>query len=270
MPAQDTAALSFVGVSKRWGTVQALSDISFDIADGSVHALIGENGAGKSTCLGITSGRVVPTTGQVLVAGVPAPAGRPREMRKAGIATIYQELTIAPNLTPSQNVFLGNFKSRWGVLDAAAMRKRYVELAEDIGVRVQPEKPAGRLSVAEQQILEILRALASGARTILFDEPTASLARPEREALLKLIKRLRSDGYTIVFVSHNLDEVLDISDRITVFREGRLVANVAREGVTKHDLVLHMLGQGKATAMIESVIEGGVVIAQRQGIIRTC
>ncbi len=257
MPAQDTAALSFVGVSKRWGTVQALSDISFDIADGSVHALIGENGAGKSTCLGITSGRVVPTTGQVLVAGVQAPAGRPREMRKAGIATIYQELTIAPNLTPSQNVFLGNFKSRWGVLDAAAMRKRYVELAEDIGVRVQPEKPAGRLSVAEQQILEILRALASGARTILFDEPTASLARPEREALLKLIKRLRSDGYTIVFVSHNLDEVLDISDRITVFREGRLVANVAREGVTKHDLVLHMLGQGKATAMIENVIEGG-------------
>ncbi len=257
MPGQEAAALSFVDVCKRWGNVQALRDISFDVASGSVHALIGENGAGKSTCLGITSGRVVPTSGQVLVAGAAAPAGRPREMRKAGIATIYQELTIAPNLTPSQNVFLGNFMSNWGVLDTARMRKRYVELAEEIGIRVQPETPAGRLSVAEQQVLEILRALASGARTILFDEPTASLARPEREALLRLIKRLRSDGYTIVFVSHNLDEVLEISDRITVFREGRMVANLNREGVTKHELVHHMLGEGKTAALIENVIEGG-------------
>lgn len=257
MSVGNVAALSFINVSKRWGPVQALKDINFEVAQGTVHALIGENGAGKSTCLGITSGRVVPSTGQVLVSGDVAPAGKPREMRMAGVATIYQELTIAPNLTPSQNVFLGNTMSNFGIMDFRSMRKRYVELANEIGVGVHPEIPTGNLSVADQQILEILRALASGARTLLFDEPTASLARPEREALLKLIKRLRSEGYTIVFVSHNLDEVLEISDNITVFREGRMVADISRDGVGKHDLVKHMLGDSKTAAMVEEVIEGG-------------
>lgn len=249
--------MSFVDVSKRYGPIQALVDIDFEVSSGSVHALIGENGAGKSTCLGITSGRTVPTTGHVLVAGVQAPAGRPREMRESGVATIYQELTIAPNLSPSQNVFLGNFLANWWVLDSGEMRRRYEELCDEIGVAKQPEVPSGQLSVAERQVLEVMRGLASGARTILLDEPTASLARPEREALLGLIKRLRTDGYTIVFVSHNLDEVLEISDRITVFREGRLVANLERAGVEKHDLVRHMLGETKTAAMIEDVIEGG-------------
>ena len=252
-----TPALSFVDVSKRYGPILALEDIDFEVASGSVHALIGENGAGKSTCLGVASGRTVPTAGHVLVAGARAPAGRPREMREAGVATIYQELTIAPNLTPSQNVFLGSFLSNWGVLDTARMRQRYEELCDEIGVAKQPETPSGQLSVAEQQILEIMRGLASGARTILFDEPTASLASPERKALLELIKRLRRDGYTIVFVSHNLDEVLEISDRITVFREGKLVANLDRADVEKHDLVLHMLGESKTAALIEDAIEGG-------------
>ncbi|WP_419913934.1 sugar ABC transporter ATP-binding protein [Hoeflea sp.] len=253
----DSPALSFVNVSKQYGPIRALTDINFEVVSGSVHALIGENGAGKSTCLGITSGRTVPTAGHVLVAGAQAPAGRPREMREAGVATIYQELTIAPNLTPSQNVFLGNFLSNWGVLDSTNMRKRYEELCDEIGVAAQPEVPSGQLSVAEQQVLEIIRGLASGARTLLFDEPTAALARPEREAFLSLVKRLRADGYTVVFVSHNLDEVLEISDRITVFREGRLVANLERAGVEKHELVHHMLGESKTAEMMEDVIEGG-------------
>ena len=243
-----TPVLSFVKLSKRYGPIPALEDISFEVMGSTVHALIGENGAGKSTCLGIASGRTVPTAGHVSIAGAPAPAGRPREMREAGIATIYQELTIAPNLTPSQNVFLGSFPSNYGVLSTARMRRRYEELCDEIGVAVQPEIPCGRLSVAEQQVLEIIRGLASGARTILFDEPTASLARPEREALLGLIKRLRRDGYTIVFISHNLDEVLEISDRITVFREGRLVADLDGDKVRKQDLVRHMLGKDKLIA----------------------
>ena len=258
MQTQDrTPVLSFVNLSKRYGPIPALEDINFEVMGGTVHALIGENGAGKSTCLGIASGRTVPTAGHVSVAGAPAPAGRPREMREAGIATIYQELTIAPNLTPSQNVFLGNFLSKFGVLGTAMMRRRYEELCEEIGVAAQAEIPCGRLSVAEQQVLEIIRSLVSGARTILFDEPTASLARPEREALLGLIKRLRRDGYTIVFVSHNLDEVLEISDRITVFREGRLVADLNAEEVEKQDLVRHMLGTGKTVLMHETERDSG-------------
>lgn len=251
------SALRFEGVSKRYGAIHALKGIDLDVAQGSVHALIGENGAGKSTCLGITSGRVIPSAGKVTLAGATAPAGRPREIRKMGLATIYQELTIAPNLTPSQNVFLGQFISKWGVLASTEMRRRYEELANKMGVAAHPEIPSGKLSVADQQVIEILRALASGARTILFDEPTASLARPERAALLQLIKRLRSDGYTIVFVSHNLDEVLEISDKITVFRDGQSVANLDRAETTKSELVYHMLGDGKVAAMVEEVIEGG-------------
>lgn len=256
MVARAEIALAFRSVSKVYAGTRALVDLDLEIKAGTVHALIGENGAGKSTCLSIASGRIAPTAGTVEVFGAPAPLGRPRRLRQAGVASIYQELTIAGNLTPSQNVFLGEFPSRGGLLDRSAMRSRYAELAEEFGVSVQPEIPAGQLSVAEQQVLEILRALALDARVILFDEPTASLAMAERVALLALIRRLRDQGVTIVFVSHNLDEVLDISDQITVFRNGRKIRSYARGEATKNDLVADMLGQGRTAELVEGIMEG--------------
>ncbi len=250
------AAVELCGISKHYPSTIALKDINLRIDPGTVHAFIGENGAGKSTCLGIISGRVVPTAGQAKIFGAEAAVGRPRDLRRAGVAAIYQELTIAPNLTPSQNVFLGAFPSRRGMLDSATMRRRYEELAQQLGVVTQSEMPAKVLSVADQQILEILRALASDARILLFDEPTASLGRSEREALLRLIESLKAEGRTIVFVSHNLDEVMQVSDRISVFRDGDLVADLDASTATKHQLVSHMLAEGRTAELLEQPMEG--------------
>jgi len=249
-------ALKFRSVTKAYSGIAVLHGLNLEIAAGTVHALIGENGAGKSTCLGIASGRIAPTSGSVQLFGESAPLGQPRKLRRMGIAAIYQELTIAPNLTTSQNVFLGQFRARRGMLDRKAMRREYEALARDMGVAVLPEVPAGRLSIAEQQTLEILRALVSSARVILLDEPTASLAMPEREALLALVNRLKADGVTIVFVSHSLDEVLDISDRISVFKDGRKVADLNRGEASKEGLVNQMLGSGRSAQLLEGALEG--------------
>jgi len=236
-------AVRIRGVSRRFGAVQALRDIDLTLETGAVHALVGENGAGKSTCFGILAGRIPPSDGTVEVFGEPLSAGDPRASRRHGIVAIYQELTIVPALSAHANVFLGQSLSRRGWLSERAMRRRYLELCERLGVKAVPAGvAAGTLSVADQQILEIMRALVSEARIVLLDEPTASLAQPEREALLELMRSLRAEGITLAFVSHNLDEVLEIADAITVFRDGRLIETAPRSAWTKPRLVAQMLG----------------------------
>ena len=174
------------------------------------------------------------------------------------MVAIYQELTIVPALSAEANVFLAEPMGSHGMLAERDMRARYVELCEQLNVgAVAPRTPAGRLSVAEQQMLEILRALVSEARIILFDEPTASLGGPEREALFKLIDSLRAAGTTIVFVSHNLDEVLDIADAITVFRDGQVAVSERREAFTKASLVGAMLGETGDQRLLGELLEPG-------------
>jgi len=250
------AAVTYRGVCKEYAATQALRDADLELAAGRVHALVGENGAGKSTCLGVLAGRIEPTRGEVSVFGDEISYGDPRGCRRAGVVAIYQELTIVPALTAQANVFLGLPLSRRGFLSEGAMRARYLELCEEIGVPAVPDGvPAGKLSVAEQQLLEIMRALVSDARVILFDEPTASLALHERDALLRLMDRLRSNGITLVFVSHNLDEVLQISDTVTVFREGSIVARGARDEWDKARLVRAMLGGEVADRIRHELLE---------------
>lgn len=236
-------ALQYRRIHKNYGGIRALVDIDLDIKRGTVHALVGENGAGKSTCLGIPAGRVVPTSGEVSVFGKDLKYGDPRFSRRAGVAAIYQELTIVPALTAEANVFLGQPLSNKGFLREKTMVGLYVGLCEQIGVRANPGVLAGSLSVAEQQVLEILRGLVSDAQLILFDEPSAALAESEREALYRLIRELRERGITIVLVSHNLDEVLDLSDYVTVFRDGHLQATRPVADWTKSKLIQSMLGR---------------------------
>ena len=205
-------------------------------------ALVGEYGAGKSTFLGVIAGRVVPTRGGVRIFGQPHVFGEPRQARRLGIATIYQELTIVPALSAQANVFLGQPLSQAGLLDERGMRRRFEELAGQMAVSIRPDAVAGRLSVADQQMLEIMRGVQSGARLILFDEPTTSLAPPERAALFGLMRQLRSQGTTMMFVSHNLEEVLDISDMVTVFRDGNLSGSAPRSDWTKPSLIRAMVG----------------------------
>lgn len=236
-------AASYTHVSKTFGVTQALNDINLDVKTGTIHALVGENGAGKSTALGILAGRIAATSGRVEVFGVALPPERPRESRRLGVAAIYQELTIAPDLSAEANVFVGQPISRFGLLSSGQMRTRYEELCKQLGVpAVASSVPAGQLSIADQQLVEIMRAMASDARLILFDEPTASLGEAERRASLGLLRSMRAEGRTVVFVSHNLDEVLEVADEITVFRSGNLVRTTARSDVTKIDVIRSMLG----------------------------
>jgi ABC-type sugar transport system ATPase subunit len=242
-------ALEFKGVGKSYGATRALDGIDLGIEAGTVHALVGENGAGKSTTLGIAGGRVVPTDGKVEFFGKPLEVGRPRRIQAAGMVAIYQELTIVEAMTAEANVFLGNPVARaGGLLARGEMRRGYTDLAQKFGVKAWPGMRAGSLSVAEQQLLEIMRALAhDDVRMILFDEPTASLALSEKEALHGLIRGLRQQGYTMALVSHDLDEVLELSDAITVFRDGNVVSSLPRSGWDKESLVEAMLGHSASS-----------------------
>lgn len=229
-------------VSRTFGTTRALTKVSLDLAAGSVHAFVGQNGAGKSTLLGILAGRVPPSEGQVDVFGRPLALGDPRSARAAGVVAIYQELTIVPALSACENVFVGQWRSRFGVVTERAMRERFLALCRRLDLRIDPDAPAGLLSIADQQMLEILRALETDARIILLDEPTAALPPSERDALFGRLRELRADGVTMVLVSHNLDEILDIADHVSVFRDGRLVRTAPVAEWTKRSLVTAMLG----------------------------
>ena len=248
-------AVALKAVSKSYGATRALIDVDLEIHEATVHALIGENGAGKSTALGAIAGRVEVDGGRVDVFGEQLEQGHLRAARKSGVSAIYQELSIVPHLDAVANVFLGSTWSRLGVLSTKRMRRRYLELCDELQVRPIPAGvPAGTLSVAEQQVLEIMRALVTKPRVILFDEPTASLATEERESLYRAIEGLRQRGVTIAIVSHNFDEVERLADRMTVFRNGRTVFTSARGEKTRAELVRAMLGDQRGDQTLSRVL----------------
>jgi len=239
----DTMAVRCRGVEKTFGLIRALHPVDIEVRDSTIHALVGQNGAGKSTLLGILAGRIRATGGAIDVFGNPEALGDPRTSRTAGIVAIYQELTVVPAMSAVDNVFLGQTLSKGGLLSESVMRQRFLDLTRRLDVSITPDAEARTLSVADQQILEIMRAVQSDARIILFDEPTAALAPAERTALFRLMRDLRVNGHTMLYVSHNLDEVLDISDEITVFRNGRLIATDGVAEWTKTKVVAAMLGE---------------------------
>jgi rhamnose transport system ATP-binding protein len=243
VPPSTDPAIVVQDLVKTFGSTRALRGVSLDVKAGTVHALMGENGAGKSTALGAIAGRISPSSGRVEVFGEELSYGDPRRSMRAGVVAIYQELTIVPALTAEANVFLSHPLNKAGFLTKREMRRRYIALCKRVGVTASPGTLARDLGIAEQQILEILRALVADAKIVLFDEPTASLAVPEREALFRLMRNLRSEGITMILVSHNLEEVLDISDFISVFRDGRLIITADRAHFTKAELVNAMLGK---------------------------
>jgi ABC-type sugar transport system ATPase subunit len=236
-------AVRLAGLEKRFGGVRALKGIDLTIGAGQVHALVGENGAGKSTCLGVLAGRVTPDSGEVEVFGQAASLGSPKGARQRGVASIYQELTIVPDLSTQANVFLGTDRKRLGFLREREMTANFDRLCSELGVDFKADRPAGELSIADQQLLEVMRALTLDPQLILFDEPTAVLAPREREVLYRIIRSLREEGRTVVFVSHNLEEVMQLSDQVTVFRDGELVESRPVAGWTKDSLVEAMLDE---------------------------
>lgn len=235
-------AVEATGIEKRYGGTLALKGVSLALEAGLIHALVGENGAGKSTFLGIIAGRVRPSAGQVRVLGREQGHGDPRQARHDGIAAIYQELTIVPALTARANVFLGQPYARLGLLSERRMNRRFAELCAQFGVSIPADALAAQLSVADQQMIEIMRGVESRASVILFDEPTTSLAPPERDSLFRVMRDLRAAGTTMMLVSHNLDEVCDIADTVTVFKDGEVVASAPTATWDKASLVRAMIG----------------------------
>jgi ABC-type sugar transport system ATPase subunit len=244
-PAPETVAASAIRlrhISKSFPGVQALRNVSFDLRVGEVHGLVGANGAGKSTMIRMLSGASTPDSGAIEVNGAPLLNDDPRHLRAAGILAIYQELTIIPEMSALSNAFLGKVPSRWGLADRRRMRARFAELSSWMGITIRPGVKAGTLPVASQQLLEIMRAVLADGRVLIMDEPTAPLGPSERERLYELIGRLRARGVAIIFISHDLDEVLRLCDRVSVMRDGELVATRPATAWGKDGLVQAMLG----------------------------
>lgn len=224
-------------VCKSFGGTQALIDVSIDIRSGRVHALVGENGAGKSTLGRIVAGVLPHDQGQVLVDGRERRFRGPRAALAEGITIIEQELNVLPSHSVLENVFLGQRGRR------VALLRRFEEMRERTGFDLDPNAVAGELRVAEQQELEIMRALARSARLIVMDEPTASLARPDAEKLLRLVRTLRDHGTAVIYVSHMLDDVLAVADDVTILKDGRFVRTTSASEETPDSLVTAMLGR---------------------------
>ena len=239
---ESTIAIRVRNVSKTFPGVQALRAVSFELATGEVHGLVGANGAGKSTLIRMLSGAGTPDTGEIEVRGRPIFFEDPRAQRGNGIAAIYQELTIVPEMTALSNVFLGAVPHRFLFTDRRRMERRFRELADWMGLAIPPHARAGTLSVANQQMLEIMRAVEAEHSVIIMDEPTAPLGPFERDRLYDLIGRLKANGVSIIFISHDLDEVLRLCGRVSVMRDGQLIATRAAADWSKDALVKAMLG----------------------------
>jgi ABC-type sugar transport system ATPase subunit len=238
----QTPPIRLVGVSKRYAGTKALEDVNLEVARGSVHALVGANGAGKSTLGKIIGGSIRPDDGHMEIDGRPVKYATPSDAREDGIALIAQELALVPHLTVMQNVFLGVEPRRRGFVQRRRMKQQYAELVSRWGFKLDREALVGDLRTADQQKVEILRAVACNARVIVMDEPTSSLTHIETQTLHEMIRALSGAGTTIVYVSHFLDEALELSDTVTVLRNGRLVRTAPAREETESSLVGGMFG----------------------------
>jgi len=241
----SAAQLRLRGICKAFGATRALSQVDLEIAPGEVHALIGENGAGKSTLMKIIAGVHTTYEGEVRVDGAATHFASTRDARAAGVGMVYQELSIVPDLTVAENVLLGQQPTgRFGVVDWRRMFREADEHLRGLGLEVDPRARIGSLPIGIQQLVEISRVLFSGARIIILDEPTSALSPPEVEHLFEVLRRLRDSGRSIVFISHFIDDVLKISDVVTVFRNGRKIFSQATEGLDKQKVIEQMIGGG--------------------------
>jgi len=217
-------SLRFERVSKRFPGVLALDGVDFEAQPGQVHGLLGENGAGKSTLLKILGGQFRPDEGRLLIDGQEQRFGSARDAIRHGVAVIHQELHSVPSLSVTENLLLGRLPRRFGFVDHRAARRIVTERLADMGVQLDPDARLSSLSIAERQMVEICKALMQDARVIAFDEPTSSLSHRESEALFALVHRLRSQGRTLIYISHRLDELYALCDACTVLRDGKRIA----------------------------------------------
>ncbi|PVD01964.1 sugar ABC transporter ATP-binding protein [Streptomyces sp. CS090A] len=241
-------------VSKRFPGVVALDDVSFSLRAGETHALVGENGAGKSTLIKVLTGVYRSDDGEVRVAGAPVSFSRPFEAQQAGISTIYQEVNLVPLMSVARNIFLGREpKNRFGLIDFGRMNRETTELLDGFGVRVDPKRPLHTLGIGTQQMVALARAVSVQAQVVIMDEPTSSLEPREVETLFRVIENLRGQGIAVLYVSHRMDELYRICDRVTVLRDGRHIHTGDLADLDRMRLVSMMLGRDLAEVRREGL-----------------
>ena len=237
--------LELSNITKRFPGVVALDGIQFDLEAGEIHGLLGENGAGKSTLLKIITGVHQPDEGEIVLEGERIVFNNPLDAKRAGIAAIYQEPTCFPELSISENVFMGHplVSGRLNRMDWKGMHQRTEQLLQELNIHLDPRTTMGLLNVAERQLVEIAKALSLDSKILLMDEPTSSLTIQEAERLFKVIRRLREDGVAIIFISHRLEEVFELTDRVTVLRDGKYIGTKGTEELTTQEVIRMMVGR---------------------------
>ena len=259
--------LELTNISKSFGGVKALNEVHFDVRAGEVHALLGENGAGKSTLIKIMAGVHKPDGGEIAIDGKKVTFSSPREASNFGIATVYQEPLLFPDLNVAENIFIGH-QNRSVFTNWRQMLRDAEQLLASLGVVLDVRSPARGLTVAAQQSVEIAKAISLNVRVLIMDEPTASLSAHEVGQLFKIVKDLRDRGVAIVFVSHRMEEVFEIADRITVFRDGRLISTKPRAEVTPRSAIADMVGREIGLLQPRPPVNAGDVVLSVRGLAR--
>jgi rhamnose transport system ATP-binding protein len=259
----DSALLRAINITKSYAGVQALKAASFELRAGEVHALVGENGAGKSTLIKIITGAVACDSGEIQINGQAITHHAPRRARTLGIAAIYQQPALFPELTVAENIALGFERSSlWTRIDWKARRRRAAELLAQAGARIAAESVAGDLSMPQQQLVEIARAIGAEARVLIMDEPTASLSAEDTQNLFSVIRRLRAHGVGIIYISHRLEELALIADRVTVLRDGSTIDTRLMAEVDRQELIRLMVGRELSTVFPKKTVAMGEAVLE--------
>jgi rhamnose transport system ATP-binding protein len=253
-------------VSKSFGGVHALQDVHFEIMPGEVHAILGENGAGKSTLIKIMTGVHQPDAGEVFLEGQPIRFANTRAAQEHGIAAIYQEPSLFPDLDIAENILVGRQPISRGGIDWKHMYQQANALLQRLGLALDPRTKARELSVAQQQVVEIARALSINAKVLIMDEPTSSLTQHEVADLFAIVRQLRASGTAIVFISHRLEELFALADRVTILRDGTYVGTRAMAGVTTDDLIRMMVGRTLDELFPKQAVSAGAVVLEVAGL----
>ncbi len=260
--------VEFRGVSKRYPGVKAVQDVSLEVRAGEVHVIAGENGAGKSTLMKLLSQVERPSEGEIHIEGEPVRFHNPRHAQRLGVAMVHQEFALAPHLTVAENLALGREQSHLGMIVRGSEKRRARELLQRVGLDINPARRVSSLSVAGQQRVEIAKALAIDAKVVVMDEPTAPLTEGEVVDLFKLIDDLRSDGIAVLYISHRLDEIVRIADRVTVMRDGEVVQTLEGDEINEREIVRLMVGREIENLYPRADVETGEVVLQVEGISR--
>ena len=235
--------LTLKNITKEFPGVKALDDVTINIERGTIHGLVGENGAGKSTLIKVLAGIYQPNKGEIILDGKPCRFNSPIEARRAGISVVHQEIKLAEPLSVAENMFLGNVQLKNGLVDWKGMRRRAREIVEDLGMDIDINAQVSSLTVAKKQIVEIMHAINNNSRILIMDEPSAVLTDRELEVMFRIVKQLRDEGITIIYISHRLDEIFGLCSNVSVLRDGRHIDTIPVASVDRQGLINMMVGR---------------------------